>query len=143
MKHSLACVSAMIAAVTDGCDRPTNMRSVKLFGLTEIVTLRFVELLDLNVPPRQIDGTRLALILPLLDFAMDDLPVRGCAAFPKTPLLELAFILSFTESMSDTISATQYPRHRNSSIYLLTKLYFVFMWTVILLSVLILRSLER
>jgi hypothetical protein len=118
-------VSAMLPAVTDACDGPTNMKPVKLVGLTEVVTFRFVELFDLNVLPRQVDGTRLALILPLLDFAMDDLPVRGCAAFPKAPLLELAFVLSFAVSMSESLSATQYPRHRST--YLLSKLYVTFM----------------
>jgi hypothetical protein len=125
MKHFLACVSAIIPPVTEACDRPTKMKPVKLFGLTKIVTFRFVELLDLNVPPRQIDGARLALILTLLDFAMDDLPVCGCAAFPKAPLLELAFVLSFAVSMSESLSATQYPRHRST--YLLSKLYVTFM----------------
>ena len=59
------------------------------------MALFFVELLDLDKPPRSVDCTLLALVLPLLNFAVNDLPVFGCAIFTEAPFLELTLVLAF------------------------------------------------
>jgi hypothetical protein len=68
-----------------------------LFGFAKIVAFLFVELLNSNVPARSVDDTRLALLLPFLDFSMDGLPVQGRAVLLQPPFLELSFILPFAK----------------------------------------------
>jgi hypothetical protein len=92
----LACVSVTISDVTGICEGPT--KPVELFGFAKIVAFLFVEFLNLNVPARSVDDTRLALLLPSLDFSMDGLPVQGCAVLLQPPFLKLSFILPFAIS---------------------------------------------
>lgn len=55
------------------------------------------------MPPGSVDNTRLPLLLPLLDSAVDGLPVFSRAVLLEVPFFELALILSFAECRSDLV----------------------------------------
>ena len=60
-----------------------------LRGLTGIE-----QLFDLYLPSRPIDRTVLALVVTLLDLAVDGLPIFGCAVLAEAPFLELTLVLA-------------------------------------------------
>ena len=66
----------------------------QLFNLSKIVAFLFVELFDLNMLSRLVDCTLLALVLRLLDLAVDGLPIVGCAVLAEAPFLELTLVLA-------------------------------------------------
>ena len=69
----------------------------QLFNLSKIVAFLFVELFDLNMLSRLVDCTLLALVLTLLDLAVDGFPIFGCAVLAEAPFLELTLVLALAE----------------------------------------------
>lgn len=66
----------------------------QLSNLSKIVAFLFVELFDLNMLSRLVDCTLLALVLTLLDLAVDGFPIIGCAVLAEAPFLELTLVLA-------------------------------------------------
>jgi hypothetical protein len=66
----------------------------QLPNLSKRVTLLFVKLFGMDVLPRLVNCTLLALSLTLLDFTMDDIPIYRRAVLTELPFLELTLILA-------------------------------------------------
>ena len=86
----------MLAMSLDAASRLSRLiGSEQFLNLAKVVALLFVEFFYLNVLSRFVDCTFLALVLPLLDLAVDGFPIFGCAIFAEAPFLELTFVLAF------------------------------------------------
>lgn len=86
----------MLAISLDAASRLSRLIGIEqLLNLAKVVALLFVELFDLEMLSRFVDCTFLALGLPLLDLAVDDFPIIGCAVLAEAPFLELTFVLAF------------------------------------------------
>ena len=66
----------------------------QVLNLAKIVPPLFFELFDLNMLSRLVDCTLLALVLTLLDLAVDGFPIFGCAVLAEAPFLELTLVLA-------------------------------------------------
>ena len=85
----------MLAESLDAASSLRGLTAVEqLFNLSKIVAFLFVELFDLYLPSRPIDYTVLALVVTLLDLAVDGLPIFGCAVLAEAPFLELTLVLA-------------------------------------------------
>lgn len=71
-----------------------SMGIEQVLNLAKIVPPLFFELLDLNMLSRLVDCTLLALVLTLLDLAVDGFPIFGCAVLAEAPFLELTLVLA-------------------------------------------------
>jgi len=85
----------MLAKSLDAASSLRGLTGVEqLSNLSKIVAFLFVELFDLYLPSRPIDRTVLALVVTLLDLAVDGLPIFGCAVLAEAPFLELTLVLA-------------------------------------------------
>lgn len=92
----------MLAKALDSTDSlSASTRIEQLLSLAKVVSLYFVEFLDLDMFSKFVDCTFLALSLTSLDLAVDDFPILGLAVLAEAPFLELTLILAFAADRSE------------------------------------------
>ena len=104
----------MLAKPLDAASSFRGLTGVEqLFNLAKVVAFLFVEFLDLNAPSRFVDCAILALDLPLLNLAVNGLPIFGCAVLAKAPFLELTLVLAFAVDGLEAYLSIRSPQSRH------------------------------